>query len=134
MEKDRNTARKAEDDLKDKISKEKEDRKEDVKDRKEEHEEYKDLNERTWEELLSMYAADLYNQKLTLHIVEEAVYESIRRMIASLGNLGGGYDDLMNKLEITNTDLGKHKDRVVRQDKDNDSRFVKIEKTAVDFR
>lgn len=95
---------------------------------------YKKLNEKTWEEMLMMYQTDLYNLRLNLSIVEEAIYESIRRVIASLGSLGGASDDLLKKIEDTSSLLGKHMDKTKKQDKTNADTFKEVKDTAAKFR
>ncbi len=98
-----------------------------------EFEDYKDLNERTWEEFIAMYHADGYSTKCTIAVVEEGVYESIRRIIASLGNLGGASDGLEKRIKDTIKDLKDHKEKVTKQDKANDQRMDKQDKELKDF-
>lgn len=98
-----------------------------------EYEEYKDLNERTWEEFITLFHADSYSTKCTISVVEEGVYESIRRIIASISNLGGASDGLEKRIKDTIKDLKDHKEKVTKQDKANDQRMDKQDKEVKDF-
>lgn len=98
-----------------------------------EFDEYKDLNERTWEEFIALYHADGYSTKCTIAVVEEGIYESIRRIIASIGNLGGASDGLEKQIKDTIKDLKAHREQVTKQDKANDQRMDKQDKELKDF-
>lgn len=110
------------------------DRKEADEENEEKFENYRKLNEKTWEEMILMYQTEIYTGRLNLSMVEEAIYESIRRIIASLGTLGGASDDLMKKLQEVNQELGKHKDKTAKQDKENSSTFKSVNEKATAFR
>lgn len=134
MENMGNEMKEADAKLKEDIEKEQDDRKEADEKIEEEFSDYKKLNEKTWEEMIAMYHADNFTARLNLSLVEEAVYESIRRIITSLSTLGGASDDLLAKLEATNKELDKHKEKVTKQDKENSIQFKSITTTATDFR
>jgi hypothetical protein len=114
-------------DFDEKIDKEIKERKEADKKMAKEHDDYKELNEKTWEEYLTKYEADLLASKCSLSVVEEAIYESIRRVIKFIESLGGGADELEKKLKLTMENLEKHKDKVAKQDTSNEKRFKQIE-------
>lgn len=114
-------------DFDEKIDKEIKERKEADKKMVKEHDDYKELNEKTWEEYLTKYEADLLASKCSLSVVEEAIYESIRRVIKFIESLGGGADELEKKLKQTMENLEKHKDKVAKQDTSNEKRFKQIE-------
>jgi hypothetical protein len=129
-----NELKEADSKLKEDLEKEENERKESDQKIEDEFSDYKKLNEKTWEEMLAMYHADNLASRLNLSMVEEALFESIRRIVASLGTLGGASDDLLSKLEATNKELDKHKEKVTKQDKENSIQFKQVTTTATDFR
>ena len=128
MDKIRQEANNKTKDFENKIDKEIKERKEEGTKLKKEHDKYKELNERTWEEYLTHYEADLLGSKCSLAVMEEAVYETIHKMVAYIETLGGGAEEIEKKLKETNKNLEIHKKSTVKQDKDNEARFKVIEK------
>lgn len=123
--------------LKEEIEAEAKERKKKVKALEEKDEELaetqeseKELGERTWEEFIGLYSADLMASKCSLSVVEEGVYESIRRIIASLSSLGGASSDLEERIKKTQSELKSHESKVEKQDKVNDGRFKEQAKEA----
>lgn len=101
-----------------------------VKDIEEKFDDYKELNERTWEEFITKYEVELLAYRLQMATTEEAIYENMRNMLEQVNKLGGGSDSLGKKLAATALLVEAQKAHVESQDSDNEKRFKKIETDA----
>ena len=148
MEKIRSDFERNDQDLLEKLGKEKEHRQQRdnelrdiIDDHKEIFDDYKDLNEKTWEEFILEYHTNNYTESMKLHMIEVGVYDTIEKLIQSLGAQGGDISNLEKRLKETQKDLGDHKEVITKQDKANakkfkehDGQLVVIDKDFEDFK
>ena len=104
-----------------------------VKKHIEAYDEYKDLAERTFQEMLNEYETQFYVLRLNETIVEQTIYDIINRCFGSVGNVDGDVKSLRRILMATKKELTIHKKDYVKVTKDHNGRIEDLDEFTSDM-